>query len=174
MNQFGANVGGPIVRDKFFFFGSFEALRQRAGLNVIETVPSAAARARAVPEIQPLLQPRSRRALKQPPTRISTWLNEAPFPGSMRRTSTAGSITTSVRHSGCMSAYLKDIGDLDAPDNTVTPRRIQATNKPDNAVVALNSTIGSRSVNEVKFGLNRAPTSLAVYSPAFPGLTASE
>lgn len=31
-NQFGADVGGPILRDKTFFFLSYEGLRQRQGL----------------------------------------------------------------------------------------------------------------------------------------------
>ena len=51
---------------------------------------------------------------------------------------------------------LKDIGELDAPDNTVTPRRILATNKPDNLVVVLNSTIGPVS-ERIKAGLNQGP-----------------
>ena len=168
MNQFGANVGGPIIKDKLFFFGSFEALRQRAGLNVIETVPSAAARARAVPEIQPLLAafPQGIQSTQNPDIDLAqrsavSRLDETYFNGRID-----WNISPTQR---LYVRYMKDIGDLDAPDNTVTPRRIQATNKPDNAVVVLNSTIGSRSVNEAKIGLNRAPTSLAV-SAGVPGL----
>jgi len=55
LNQFGGSVGGPIVKEKLFFFAAIESLRQRAGVNLIASVPSAAARARAVPSIQPLL-----------------------------------------------------------------------------------------------------------------------
>lgn len=40
LNQFGGSFGGPIIKNKFFFFGSYEGLRQRAGFNVIESTPS--------------------------------------------------------------------------------------------------------------------------------------
>jgi hypothetical protein len=38
-NQFGGSVGGPIKKDKIFFFGSYEGLRQTQILTNIVTVP---------------------------------------------------------------------------------------------------------------------------------------
>ncbi len=47
-NQFGATLGGPIVKDKTFVFGGYEGLRQRLGQTLIANVPTAAARAGTV------------------------------------------------------------------------------------------------------------------------------
>jgi len=43
-NQFGATFGGPIVKDKTFFFGYYEGFRNRQGESVPATVPSVAER----------------------------------------------------------------------------------------------------------------------------------
>ena len=40
-NQFGATLGGPIVRNQLFFFGSYEGLRERLGTTRFARVPNA-------------------------------------------------------------------------------------------------------------------------------------
>ncbi|CAN5687717.1 hypothetical protein BH20ACI3_BH20ACI3_08380 [soil metagenome] len=39
-NQFGGTIGGPIIKDRTFFFGSYEGFRQRKGIATSTTVPS--------------------------------------------------------------------------------------------------------------------------------------
>src|SRR6202042_2760508 len=43
-NQFGGSLGGPIKRQRTFFFVDYEGIRQGLGVTTVDTVPSAKAR----------------------------------------------------------------------------------------------------------------------------------
>jgi len=55
LNQFGGTFGGYFVKDKSFFFGSYEGLRLRKSTTAISEVPTIAARQSASPFALPLL-----------------------------------------------------------------------------------------------------------------------
>lgn len=40
-NQFGGSLGGPVIKDRFFFFGDYQGVRQKVGIANTQTVPSA-------------------------------------------------------------------------------------------------------------------------------------
>jgi Carboxypeptidase regulatory-like domain/TonB dependent receptor/TonB-dependent Receptor Plug Domain len=55
-HQFGGAAGGPIVKNRAFFFGAYEGLRVRQPVTLVSVVPSLRAREIAAPALQPLLR----------------------------------------------------------------------------------------------------------------------
>ena len=59
-NQFGLTFGGPLARNRTFFFGSYEGLRERKGITRVSVVPDEAARQGILPGQTPIaVDPRS-------------------------------------------------------------------------------------------------------------------
>ena len=56
-NQFGAGAGGPVIKDRTFFFASFDALRGRQGFSQYGTVPTVAERQGDLSGLGPVIDP---------------------------------------------------------------------------------------------------------------------
>ena len=69
-NQFGFAVGGPIVQDQTFFFGSWEALRERLGVTQNLRVPTADMRNGLLPGADPI----------EVAATVQPWLDAYPLP----------------------------------------------------------------------------------------------
>ena len=54
-NNYGASAGGPLVKNKTFWFFDYEGIRESLATTSIATVPTASIRNNAVPAIQPYL-----------------------------------------------------------------------------------------------------------------------
>lgn len=198
LNQFGGSFGGRIVRDRLFFFGSYEGLRQRAGFNVIELTPSTfaldfinyfgtgdprgeAARgslnishADAAAALSRILALRSLGVTNAFPAGSGSLVNlggvdeSAQFARS-NRVAILDEDAFSIRIDGKPSdrfngyvRYQRNTGNLRSPDGT-SGRFIVASQQPDNLVAALTQIYGVSVVNETKFGINRAPTTLKAH-----------
>jgi hypothetical protein len=178
LNQFGGSIGGPIRKDKLFFFVSQENFFQRAGLNFVNTVPSAAAKAQAqanaatnpkIAAILPLLAayPVGQRPSSNPLLDIAS-LNSASrvneFYGSLRLDYHASDKDTiSFR-------YFRDQGDSFEPLD-VTSRAQNFTLVPQNAMISWTRVLSPTVVNEFKLGLNASKSrSTGIAASSVPGL----
>jgi carboxypeptidase family protein len=157
-DQYGGSFGGPLAKDKAFFFGSFERYQLNAGVNFVEAIPSAAAWARAVPAIAPLrpgfLAPG---AVILTGTSTNPDLDIAQLQSNAKVTETAFSGRLDLKMNRNWSTYVRVFRDngSDFEPQGVTGRQFVTTQRPTNAVFNLQGLMGTMT-NEFKFGYNAA------------------
>ncbi len=171
LNQFGGSIGGPIVKEKMFFFASYEGLQQRAGVNLIGTVPSASARLRAVPSIAGVVNafPKGQSATSNPDldlaqTNASTSLSE-----------NYGSIRLDYRFNDkytLYARYFRDQGESISPieATSVSGSLYQVSAVPQNGMLNFQQILTPSLINETKIGYNGSKTRASGFAPAIPGI----
>jgi len=172
-NQFGGSVGGPLWKNRAFFFVSYEGYRLDAGVNFVEGVPSDAAWARAVPTIA-LLRPGflSPAAVLLPGASANPDFDIAQLQGLQEVREHSFSGRFDLKMNDRWSAYVRafhDQGDNNQPEG-VTGRVVKITANPSNAVFNLQGVLSSSTTNEFKLGYNAAPTRINGLAPVVNGV----
>jgi hypothetical protein len=177
LDQFGGSIGGPIAKDRAFFFGSYEGYRLDAGRNIIQGVPSASAWARAVPAVAGL-----RSGFTAADAHLLPGASSDPDVDIMQWQATqnvhedAYSARLDYRISDNWSSYARVFHDqaksLDPQD--VSGRFFAITINPTNAIFNVQGILSDTTINEFKFGYNSAPsTEGARTQPGFENISIS-
>ena len=176
LKQFGGSAGGPLAKDRAFFFGSYEGYRLESGINFIEAAPSATAFQRAVPAIQPLYNAvRGTGAVVLPGASANPDYDILQLQENATVDEDAFSARLDFRISNNWSAYgryFRDNGTNDQPEG-VTGRRAQIDANPANGVFVLQGILSESRINELKVGYNAAPTEVNGVAPTVSGVDLS-
>ncbi|MGE0407182.1 MAG: carboxypeptidase regulatory-like domain-containing protein, partial [Candidatus Korobacteraceae bacterium] len=168
-NQFGASLGGPIVKNKLFFFGSYEGYRLRSSVNFVEAVPSSAACARAVAAVAQLCTTafRGPGAVVLPGASTNADFEILQLQANNNVNENAGSVRLDYKVNDAWTIYtrfFRDQGTNDQPEG-VTGRRSLVRAVPQNGVFSVMGVLSPTIINETKFGYNSALTRVIGSAP---------
>ncbi|HEV3468928.1 MAG TPA: carboxypeptidase regulatory-like domain-containing protein [Pyrinomonadaceae bacterium] len=165
-NQFGFTAGGPLVKNRTFFFGGYEGLREYKGITRVAIVPDDDARRGILPGGQSAaVDPRSRPILELFPRANGREFGDgtAEFVGTTDRVSDADFFTARVDHelSASDSVFVRYLFD---DSSQVLPRNFPefpnfAVNRKQVVTIEGRKVISPRAVNELRFGFNRSTPS---------------
>jgi hypothetical protein len=156
LNQFGAQLGGPVIKDKAFFFVNYEGLRQTLGQTLIGFVPNAAVRAQVVtasPVLKPIMD-----AFPKGQTPVDANTDQITVQGTNTVREDSGLFRFDYRFNDRNTAFVRysiDNALINNPqdalgDTNTIPVIAQ------NLVMQFQHIFSPQLINEAKFGLNRA------------------
>lgn len=178
LNQFGGSAGGPIQKEKLFFFAAVETLTQRAGVNLFGSVPSAAARSGKLASGDIAVDPAVRLLLAGYPAGRPTSnpdLDLAQFAASSLIDEYFGSLRLDYHLNDRFNMYLRynrDQGYLQSPlDVSGSYQSITAV--PQNVVYTLQQVWKPTVINETKVGFNGSKTRISGFASPIAGVDTS-
>ncbi len=175
-HQFGGSFGGPLMKNRAFFFGSYEGYRLDAGLNFVEAAPSAAAWSRAVPSVavlRPAFTSPSAQLLSGASTNADFDIYQLQASEAVSENSV--SLRLDTRLGNRWTAYgrvFHDRGTQSRPEG-VNGRVVDVKNNPTNFVFNLQGNLGSSTLNEVKVGYNAPFAEIVGVAPTVNGIDLS-
>lgn len=169
-NDFGGTFSGPILKDKTFFFLSYEGLRLRLPQTRLTNVPDLAARQNAVTAMQPFLN-----AFPLPNGPDSTTTGIAGFNASFSNPGTLDAYSLRIDHKlndklGLFGRFNFSPSELDQRGfgsalSIVTPQRITALT----GTAGLTWSISPATVNDFRFNYSSTDSSLLSLQDNFGG-----
>jgi len=175
-HQFGFSLGGPLMKDRAFFFTSYEGYRLDAGVNFVEAAPSAAAWARAVPAIAALRAGfTASNAVALPGASASADFDIYQLQSTEEVRENAYSVRLDYRFNQSWNSYFRlfhDDGEQLRPEG-VSGRIVRVSNKPTNAIYNVQGMFGGIQ-NEFKLGYNAPPTRINGQAPTVNGIDFSK
>ncbi|MDQ2746049.1 MAG: TonB-dependent receptor, partial [Acidobacteriota bacterium] len=172
-NQFGGSLGGPIIKNKTFFFADYEGIRRKQSFPSIVNVPSANARAGILAAgtitVNPLIVP-FLRLYPLPNAGLLGNGDTGIYATSLSQTFNENFVTGRVDHrfsdkDNLFGTFLYDNGSLIIPDalnNAVFP------NKTRRRLFAVEEThiFTQNLVNSIRFGFSRSAGDVNIAGPA--------
>jgi len=185
LDQFGGSIGGPIIKNKLFFFGSYEQYRGRFGLNILQAAPalSLASPGALIPgtltPVDPSIQPYIA-AFRSPNAKVLT--GGVSTPGfetiqlqAMQKTDERSfAVRFDYQASQLNKFYVRFFRDegRDISPNGVSGATIQIDDIPQNGVLGWQSILKKDGslINDLKFGYNSSLSRIAGQAPIINGV----